>query len=260
MPAMNMNQAAVIVGMGELGGVFGRALLRYGVPVVPVLRGDSMEAVAADVADPSIVLVTVGEADLDATLAALPDSWREGTGLVQNELLPRDWHRHGITNPTVASVWFEKKPGQDFEVIIPTPIAGPAAPLLLNALATLGIAAKEVNPNEELMYELVRKNLYILTANIAGLVTRGTVDDLWNNNRELAMNVASEVLEIQAWLTGETLEASALVDGMVEAIDGDPEHGSTGRTAPSRLARALTHADEAGLEVTYLRKIAAALD
>lgn len=259
MPAMNMNEAAIIVGMGEMGGVFGRALLRYGVPVVPVLRGDSMEAVASVVTNPSIVLVTVGEADLDATLAALPESWREGTGLVQNELLPRDWNRHSITNPTVASVWFEKKPGQDFKVIIPTPIAGPGAPLLLDALATLGIAAKEVNPNEALMYELVRKNLYILTANIAGLVTRGTVDDLWNNNREHAKKVAAEVLEIQAWLTGETLDQSVLIDGMVEAIEGDPDHGSTGRSAPSRLARALGHADEAGLEVPYLRKIAASL-
>ncbi len=256
---MNMNQAAVIVGMGEMGGVFGRALLRYGVPVVPVLRRDSMEEIAAVVTEPSIVLVTVGEADLDTTLADLPVQWRSGTGLVQNELLPRDWRRHGITNPTVASVWFEKKPGQDFKVIIPTPIAGPGAPLLLKALATLGIAAKAVNPNEELMYELVRKNLYILTANIAGLVTRGSVDDLWNNNRDHAQKVAGEVLEIQAWLTGETLDAAVLVDGMVEAIDGDPDHGSTGRSAPNRLARALTHADEAGLKVPTLREIAASL-
>jgi len=41
----------------------------------------------------------------------------------------------------------------------------------------------EIPPNE-LLYELVRKNLYILTINIAGLKTGGTVGELWGKHRE----------------------------------------------------------------------------
>ena len=242
-----------------MGGVFGRALLRYGLPVVPVVRGTAAENVAADLPDPVLTLVTVGEADLDSTLEQLPTSWQTTAGLVQNELLPRDWDRHSLADPTVASVWFEKKPGRDFHVIIPTPIAGPGAPLLVAALDTLGIPAFGVTSADELLYELVRKNMYILTANIGGLVTKGTVHDLWYNNRDLAGDVATDILEVQSWLTGADLDRDTLIAGMVEAFDGDPEHGSTGRSAPARLARAISHADEAGLAVPKLREIAASL-
>jgi len=43
---------------------------------------------------------------------------------------------------------------------------------------------------------------------------------------------------------------------MLEAFDGDPEHGCTGRSAPARLARAIRQADAAGLAVPRLREIA----
>ncbi len=242
-----------------MGGVFARALLSYGVPVIPVIRDTALNDIAADLPDPVLTLVTVGEPDLDTTIEQLPASWKTSTALVQNELLPRNWHRHKIADPTVASVWFEKKPGRDFHVIIPTPIAGPGAPLLVAALATVGIPAFQVTTADELLYELVRKNMYILTANIGGLVTRGTVRDLWYDNRSLAEEVASDVLEVQAWLTGTQLNADVLIAGMVEAFDGDPEHGSTGRSAPARLTRALSHADQAGLAVPKLREIASSL-
>ena len=56
------------------------------------------------------------------------------------------------------------------------------------------------------------------------------------------------------------LDHDALVAGMVEAFDADPEHGATGRSAPSRLVRALAHADEADLEVPTLRTITGEID
>ncbi len=246
--------------MGELGGSFARGLLRIGHTVVPVLRRTAIADVAAEYPEPVLTLVTVGEADLDNTLANLPAKWKSNTVLVQNELLPRSWMPHDITDPTVAVVWFEKKPGRSELSIIPTPIAGPGADLLTRALRTIDVPAFVVESQDELLYELVRKNLYILTVNIGGLMTRGTVADLWYNNRKLAEDVAADVLKVQAWLTGAELDSDALMAGMVEAIDGDPEHGSTGRSAPARLARAISHADEAGLEVPKLREIAASLE
>ena len=238
-----------------MGGVFARALLRSGVAVYPVLRGRSLEATHDAIPDPGLVFITVGEADLPPVLAGLPHDWKRRVGLLQNELLPRDWLAAGVENPTVAVVWFEKKPGRDVKVIIPTPIGGPSAGLLVEALGRIEIPARVVGDTDEIEYELVRKNLYILTANIAGLVGGGTVMELWSTRRSLAENVAAEVLEIQQWLVGRPLDVVRLMDGMVEAFRADPDHGATGRSAPSRLARALGHAAEAGIDVPTLSAI-----
>jgi hypothetical protein len=114
-----------------------------------------------------------------------------------------------------------------------------------------------VNSEEELLFELVRKNLYILTTNIAGLVTGGTVSELWQNHRTLAIEVAEDVLALQRALTGEDFDNKALIDAMLIAFDGDPEHGCTGRSATARLQRALQIADNAGLDVPTMRRIQA---
>ena len=253
---MDLQQPAVIMGIGEIGGTFARGLLRSGYPGFPVLRDSDRRALAAQLPIPLATVVTVGEADLDHALATLPEQWSGSVALVQNELLPRNWLAHGLSHPTVAVVWFEKKPGRAEKVIIPTPVYGPIAPHLIDALNSIGIAASELATEDDLMYELVRKNMYILTANIAGLVTQGTVHDLWYNNRRLAESVAEEILPIQEWLTGKQLDRDHLIAGMAEAFDADPEHSSTGRSAPARLARAIEHAAQAGVDVPTLREIA----
>lgn len=257
---MNTKQPAIVVGMGEMGSSFARGLLRSGHPVIPVLRNSDTDEVAKRTPSPAVTLVTVGEADLNYALRTLPKQWRDSVVLVQNELLPRNWLAHGYENPTVAAVWFEKKPGRVEKVIIPTPVYGPNAALMVESLATIDVAAVELATAADLLYELVRKNMYILTANIGGLLTGGTVHDLWYKHRELAEEVAAEILPIQEWLTGQTLDRDALVAGMVETFDADPDHGATGRSAPARLARALSHAGDAGLAVPRLRAIQAQIE
>ena len=91
----------VIIGIGQLGGVFAKGFLRLGHRVTPVNRGGSIQACAETIPDPEIVLITVGEGDLSPTLDRLPDSWRSCVGLVQNELLPRDWERAQVEEPSV---------------------------------------------------------------------------------------------------------------------------------------------------------------
>ena len=111
-------------------------------------------------------------------------------------------------------------------------------------------------PPAELLYELVRKNLYILTINIAGLKTSGTVGELWGKHRGLAERVANEILDIQEWLAECRLPRARLVAGMVEGFDGDPNHICTGRSAHERLQRALILAGNAGIGTPMLQEIA----
>jgi len=250
-----MKDPVVLVGVGEMGGVFARGILRVGHPVIPVTRNSNMDDVASSYPQPQLVLVSVAENDLHDTLTRIPATWHERIGLLQNELLPRDWQQHGFTQPTVISVWFEKKKGQDTKVLIPSPVYGPQSGLLVAALAALGIPALTLNSAEALCYELVRKNVYILTTNISGLITGGNVQQLWQEHQSLAREVANEVIDIQEWLTGNIFDREQLIAGMLEGMEGDPEHMCMGRSAPGRLQRALRFADEAKLPVPKLREI-----
>lgn len=252
-----MRAPVVIIGMGELGGEFARGLLKLGHPIHPVLRGADLAAEAAAVPAPALVLVTVGEDDLPPLMARLPETWRNRVGLVQNELLPRDWIRHDIADPTVMVVWFEKKPGKITRALMPSPVHGPATGLLADALERIDIPVARLASPEDLERELVAKNLYILTNNSCGLEVGGTVDTLWSTHRALADRVSSEVLALQAALTGHTLSRDPLIEIVLAGVRGGADHKTMGRTAPKRLRRALALADEAGLAVPELRRLAA---
>jgi hypothetical protein len=253
----NTTAPVVLIGVGEMGGVFAKALLLAGHTVVPVTRSMSAHEVAARIPDPSLVLVTVGEADLPSVLSAMPAAWKDRVGLIQNELLPRDWAPYAVSDPTIAVVWFEKKPGVDTKVIIPSPIAGPSAELLSSALEGVGIATTIV-ASDEIIEHLVTKNLYILVANIAGLETGGTVSDLWGDHEAFARQVGTEILSVQEYLVGAPIDSEAAYAGMIAAFNGDPDHGTTGRSAPTRLARAIAHASDGGIETEKLNEIARA--
>lgn len=252
-----MQEPIVVVGVGEMAGVFTRGFLKLGHPVFPITRQMDIDQAAKAIAPPELVLVTVGEKDLHPALERIPAIWRDRLALLQNELLPRDWEAHGLRDVTAVAVWFEKKKGQDYKVLVPSPVYGPRAATIEAALETLEIPAWELKSDEELVFELVRKNVYILTTNIAGLeLPPGTtVDTLWNEHQPLARQVADEVMDIQFKLVDRKLDRERLIAGMVEAIEGDLEHKCMGRTAPARLARAIEHADQFGLSVPKLRTI-----
>lgn len=248
-------EPVIVIGLGEMGSVFARAILKLGFPVYPVSRDTDMDELAREIPNPIMVLNAVGEKDLQATLKKIPSCWHNSITLLQNELLPRDWESYKFSEPTIISVWFEKKKGQDSKVLIPSPCFGPKASILVDALATLDIPAREVSSEEEMEQELLIKNVYILTTNISGLVTKGNVADLWGSHNELAHEVANEVMDIQATLVGHDLDRDKLINGFKAGIDGDLEHMCMGRSAPARLARAIEQADAEHLVVSKLREI-----
>jgi ketopantoate reductase len=252
----SMEKLAVMIGLGQLGRVFAGGLLKSGHVVAPVNRGDDLAAVAARWPEPDLVMISVAEADLHPVLSALPEPWRDNVCLLQNELLPRDWEAHGIENPTVISVWFEKKPGKDAHALLSSPVYGPHADSLIAALAAIDLPAHALSDADALLWELVRKNLYILTTNIAGLDAAGDVGALRDQHATLMTAVANDVLDVQDWLAGQQLPRAGLMNGLLEAIAADLRHGCAGRSAPSRLKRALHHADAAGLATPELHRIA----
>ena len=254
-----MKNSVIVIGLGEMGSVFARSILKLGHPVYPASRKTDLDELAKSIPNPAMVLISVGENDLQACLDKLPDVWNNSIALLQNELLPRDWESHDFKEPTVISVWFEKKKGQDSKVLIPSTCFGPKASLLVDALATLDIPACEVSSAEKMEEELLIKNVYILTTNISGLITKGNVEDLWDNHNELAIEVANEVMDIQATLVGHDLERENLIKGFKTGIDGDLEHMCMGRSAPGRLDRAIKQAETAGIEVKKLKEIQSSL-
>jgi len=251
-----MKKPIIVLGIGELGSVFARSFLKNNYPVYPITRTTDIDELKANI-DPELILVCTAEGDLQSALSSIPVEWKDRVAMMQNELLPRDWESHNFTNPTVISVWFEKKKGMDSKVLISSPAYGPKAQILVDSLALIDIPAHAVASEDELLFELVLKNLYILTTNIAGLAIKSgaNVDDLRNNHLDLMRKVSTDVLKLQESLTGKIFNESDLEQGMIKAFEGDLEHGCMGRSAPARLDRALELAKELDLEVPALQKI-----
>ncbi len=250
-----MKQPVVIIGMGEMGGVFSRGFLCSGHPVYPITKeSDTLQSIS-DIPEPVFALFAVGENDLHQAISSIPDPWRNTVGFLQNELLPYVWQNENIENPTVMAVWFEKKKGQDVKNLIPTTVYGPNSELIFNALSAIAIPCKIMNSSGDMAIELVKKNLFILAINITGLAVGGTTGELLSDHQEITQKIASEVLDIQEWLIGEKVPRKKLIDSVIEVFSIDPDHNCMGRSAPVRLERILAHAKRGGISLPELTRI-----
>jgi hypothetical protein len=247
----------IVVGVGELAGPFSLGFLRLDYPVYPVTRETDRAALASELPMSSLTLVMVREADLDDALGTLPAPWRHSVCLVQNDLVPAMWQAHHL-EPTVAVVWFEKKPSTAINIIRPTIVGGPEAALVVDALGAVGIPAEVVDDPEDLVIALVVKNTYIGVANIAGLDLEPgtTVGELWADHRELATAVADDVLAVQQALVERPVDRDRVIAEMADTFAADPNHGAMGRSASDRLQRAIDNAARLGLDVPTLQRIA----
>ena len=252
-----MKPPIAIIGIGELASVFAKAFLRNGYPVYPITRNMNIAAEAENLPAPQLVLVAVAEKDFHKVMQTIPDWWRKKLVLLQNELLPRDWLAHEIDNPTVISVWFEKKKGMDYNVLLPSPVYGSEAELIAESLAGIEIPCNILSSADDLVFELVRKNVFVYTINIAGLILdQGTTTSmLWQLHEKLARDVARDIIVLQEFVTEKSFSRERLLDGLVEGIEGDPQHKCKGRSAPGRLSRVLETADQAGIAVPMIRDI-----
>jgi ketopantoate reductase len=249
-------EGALIVGMGELGGVFALALLRRGISVVPVLRSTTAESVVARCGDPLLCVISVGEDALPSVLDGWLRRYANRWLLVQNELRPSEWERRGLPAPTVAVVWFEKKPGRDIRSLVSTPVFGPHAAIVVKALSALGLPAHVEFDSERLVFELALKNLYILSMNAAGLVHDVDVGTLWHEHRSVVDHVCDEILELESAQMQCVLPTLSLKLELERVITADPRHEAKGRSARNRMVRTLATARRLGLNTPILDEIA----
>ena len=252
-----MQEYIVIIGMGQLAGVFARGFLQRGIPVVPVIRGMDFHKTAHDYPEPKLALLAVAEKDFRAAMDTLPAAWKDKLALLQNELLPRDWQQYGVVDPTVMAVWFEKKKGKEVTVLLPTQVFGPRAGLIHDTMQTLDIPVAVLNSPNDLEYELVVKNLFVFTINTVGLEQDTTTGALWTEHRDLTRRVFLEVLNVQEMLVDKHLPRERLLARFTAALNSDPDHRCRGRAAPGRLARLLALADKADIPIPTLRSIKA---
>ncbi len=252
-----MKKPIIVLGVGELGSVFSRAFLKNNYPVYPITRQTNIDELANTI-NPELVLVCTAEGDLQNALHSIPDKWKDRITMIQNELLPRDWQTHNFIDPTVISVWFEKKKGIDPKVLISSPAYGKKAKILIDSLALINIPSHILNSEEELLFELVLKNLYILTTNIVGLVIESdaNINDLRNKHSNLMSNVSNDIIALQTKLTGQTFDKQKLEQGIIKIFESDLEHSCMGRFALTRLKRTLKLAKIFNLSVPALKKIA----
>lgn len=254
--ATRSGESAIVVGMGELGGVFAIALLRRGFVVTPILRSTPIEAVLDPRQEPDLCVITVGEdaltSVLDGPLRRYSDRWV----LVQNELRPSEWERRGLSTPTIAVVWFEKKPGRDVRALVSTPVFGSKAPIIVHALTGLGLPAHIETDPERLVFEMVLKNLYILAMNFAGLVHDTDVGTLWLKHQPFVNQICNEVIELESAQVQRALPISSLKIELERIVTADPRHVALGRSARHRLARSLATARKLGLSTPTLDDIA----
>jgi hypothetical protein len=252
-----MQPPVAIIGVGQLGGVFARAFLSAGYPVYPVTRDMPLRQTLDRIPSPALTLIAVGEKALPGVLREMAPGPRSSVGLLQNELLPDTWQSNGVTDPTVISVWFEKKKGLDVKVLRPSPLFGPRTDLMADALEGIGVPCRRLDTADELLKELVIKNVFVYMINICGLKIGGTTGTLWKEHADLARQVAAEIIALQEVLAGTTFSRTELMDGVVAGIAGDPRHKCMGRSAPGRLSRFLDMADKAGVPARAIRAIQA---
>jgi hypothetical protein len=250
-----MKQPIVIIGLGQIGSVFAQGFLQIRRPVYPIEYEMDLRAEAKEIPDPEIVLVAVKEEVLPTVLSIFPQIWQDRLALIQNELVPRDWEMHNLPFPTVSALWFEKRKGKNPDPYFPSPVFGPHADLLCAAMQAVELPVCVVEDYGDMVFELVRKNVYIVSKNITGLTAQGTVGEVWRQHRDDFLSVAQEVLQVQEWLTGKELPEERLFKQLAHDIESLPDKSATGSSAPARLKRMIQHADQAGLPVPELRRI-----
>ena len=249
----------VIVGMGQLGALFGRAALRCGVRVTPILRSTNSATAWHGVGKEAAVLLAVGLDDLAGALEAVPEARRGQVILLQNELFEPVWRDLGLQDPGVLVFWSNKKAGRPLQHGHRSGIYGPGAPLMVELHGELGVAHERLVDRQALAEELAAKYAFILTINVLGLVHDEPLGRWLERGEATVRALARDAARLAAAKSGELaaqIEEDAVVDTVIEAMEALAGMSARGRSAQARLERAREDAEALGLELQALERVA----
>ncbi len=243
-----------IIGLGELGKLFGGAALAAGYRVTPVLRATPLQPVVSALPEDAPLLVAVSEPSLAGVFAALPAARRRHAILLQNELFPSFW-RAELEAPTVMVPWLLKKKGNPQIEIRPTPVFGRHA-ALVNALhEALGLKCVVLDDGAALARELVYKYAFILTINALGLWRDRTLGRWLEEEPVRVRDLAAEVSQLGARMAESEIDQAVSVQLVLQGMRALAGVSARGRSASERVLRAQSAAKRLGLSLPLLDRI-----
>lgn len=242
----------VLVGVGQLGTLFGEGALAAGRRVTPLRRDSDVERCLDDVPLGSPVLVTTGEKDLPGALQGLPkDRWPDVI-LVQNELFPSTWRALDLEDPTVAVVWLSKKPGRPVEIGGPTDVYGKHAQVMAQIHEALTLPCTLLSTSEQLGTALVAKYAFILAINALGLEDDVTLGDWLERDQARVLAVLDDTRRLAEAKLGHSVDGKRVQRKVLDAMTLLSSYPAKGRTAAERLERARADAAALGLKLPAL--------
>lgn len=254
----SLQNPIVIIGLGQLGETFSKSWHQLGYPIVPVRRRQTLPEAFDQ--KPQAVLIATGERDLPSVLATLSPGLKDRAILLQNELVPRIWAPY-LTTPTLAAIWFEKKPGITLHSLRPSVAYGPQVHLLSTAFEVLNQPLQSVDTYEHMVVELMIKNTFILATNIYGLVSPGPLKNFISpRHRTRVQQLLNEICPLQSCLTGLMCPVDRTSHDIWEVIAKNAELVVPGRSALDRLHRTITTARQSNLFTPELDRIARQFD
>lgn len=222
-------RACVVIGMGQLGRLFGGAALACGYQTTPVVRGAPVDL--RDGRGP--ILITVGEQALVDVLVSIPPPRRDDVILVQNELFPDAW---GDARPTVAVVWSNVKKGRPVEVGRATHVHGSYTQFVRELHNAIDLPCVELRSPTDLEQELVAKYAFILAINALGLEKARTVGEWLDADAARVNAILAQTIALgEARLGHACPGAHSIARSAMEPLRAMP---AAGRTAQTRIDRA----------------------
>ncbi len=247
----------VLVGVGQLGTLFGEGALLASRRVTPLRRDSDVERCLDDVQPDAPVLVTTGEHDLAGAIERLPRERREHVILVQNELFPSVWRGLGLDEPTVCVVWLSKKAGRPVEIGGPTEVYGRHADVVAQIHEALTLPCLVLPSQEALSLALAAKFAFILGINALGLERDITLGEWLEQDQARVLAVVDDARRL-AEAKLRLKEGFPRADGkkvqrkVLDAMTLLSTYPAKGRTAKARLERAREDAKVLGLELPNL--------
>lgn len=242
----------VLVGVGQLGTLFGEGALLASRRVTPLRRDSDVERCLDDVQPDAPVLVTTGEKDLPGALERLPRERRAHVVLVQNELFPSVWRGLGLEDPTVAVVWLSKKPGRPVEIGGPTEVYGKHADVVAQIHEALTLPCLVLPSQEALSLALVAKFAFILGINALGLEHDRTLGEWLEQDQTRVLAVLDDARRLAEGKLGHTTDGKKVQRKVLDAMTLLSTYPAKGRTANERLERARDDAKQLGLKLPNL--------